>query len=496
MAAALVILACDDDPARPNLPALTADLDDVPDSLAPQGAISVTFNRRITANTALDPANFVVTDTCTGLRVPGTLRLEDDSTVVFTPANALPFLSVLAVRIQSILDVDGGQLTQPITFARTVQGPPVGDISWDFLTSPTSGDLTGISFVSDDVGFLAARNGTVYRTPNGGQVFAAVFKDVTITDVFNVRAISEDTVFMTGSRTVGGTPVAGLLVSTNGAAGFSFLSGAPFGGYFSLVVRRAGTNVIGLAAGLGANPEVRRYDAAANTFTPATGLPPAITPQNLFRIPQGVDLSADTMRAIVAVSLFDPALPSVPTRGGEAYVSATGGRSFTALALPAGTKALQGASFRTSTEAFLVGDSSTVLRVDLTTNQVTALGAAQGIPQTFVDPATGATNVFRFFRAGWAQDGQTGWIVGEVLVDFPNTPDARRGVILQTSDGGATWSRQAIQGAPENGLNFAPVTDIDVLRADFASISGNAGLVATRRGTGPRLAGACSFTNR
>jgi photosystem II stability/assembly factor-like uncharacterized protein len=493
----LLLVACDDDPSRPEVADLQADLQDVPDSLAPQGAIRVRFNRAITPNTALDPANFVVTDTCTGLRVPGTLRLDDASTIVFTPGTALPFLSVLAVRVQNILDDQGGQLEQPVTFARTVQGPPVGDVSWDFLSSPTSENLTGASFVDDNVGFLLANNGTVYHTTDGGQVFAAIFKDITITDAINIRAFGTDTLYMAAVQTLGGNPRPVILRSTNGGLGFQVVgTGATFGRYSAFSAQRAGAtnDIVALAAGLDLDPAVRRYESSTGTFTLSTGLPPLVSPDGLIRVPLGVRLSRDTTAALVAVSLAQPS-PFAFVRG-EAYRSTNGGRSFTAITLPANTPALQGAGFQSATTGYLVGDSSAVLRVDVTTGAVTELGAAQGIPQTFSDQVTGTVTSYQFFSADFAPDGQNGWIVGQVTVDFPNVSDVIRGVILQTSDGGQTWTRQAILGAPDNGLNFAPVREIQARVPDFAVLAGDAGLVAARRGGQVRRAAACSFTTR
>lgn len=494
LAATLLLVACDDDPTRPDLAALTANLTDVPDSLSPQGAIRVRFNRAISPGTATDPANFVVTDTCTGLRVPGTLRVEDDSVVVFTPGNALPFLSVLAVRIQNILDTDGGQLAAPVTFARTVQGPPVGDVSWDFLNSPTSEKLTGISFVDRDLGFLLANNGTLYRTQDGGQAFAAIFKDLTITDAVNVRAFGADTLYMAAARTVGGNPTPVLLRSTNGGLGFQVVgSGSTFGGFFSLAMRRAGTGQVGLVAGVASQPEVYRYESATGSFLPVAGLPGAFTPEFYFRVPLGVDLSRDTTKGVLAIAAAD--LNGAYVRG-EAYRSVDGGRSFAAVTLPANTPGLLGANFIDNTNALLLGDSSAVLRLNTATGAVTPLGAANGIPQTFADQATGAVTSYQFSRADFAPDGLTGWIVGQVTVDFPNTPDAIRGVIFQTSDGGLNWTQQAILNAPANGTDFAPAREIQVLSTDFAALSGDAGLVAARDGATVRRAAACSFTNQ
>jgi len=144
----------------------------------------------------------------------------------------------------------------------------------------------------------------------------------------------------------------------------------------------------------------------------------------------------------------------------------------------------------------LLGDSSTVLRVNASTGVVQVLGAAQGIPQTLRDSVSRSVTSFQFSRSSFTSDGVNGYIVGTVRTSRPGAPDALRGVILQTQNGGQTFTRQAIQGATENGLNFPPVFDIQTRSTLFAALSGGNGLVAARKGNPPSVAAACSFNNQ
>jgi len=89
-----------------------------------------------------------------------------------------------------------------------------------------------------------------------------------------------------------------------------------------------------------------------------------------------------------------------------------------------------------------------------------------------------------------------GYIVGTVVTSRPGAPDALRGVILQTQNGGTSFTRQAIQGATDNGLNFPPVFDVQTRSALFSALSGDNGLVAARKGNPPGIAAACSFNNQ
>src|SRR5688500_2083290 len=73
-----VLAARDDDPNAPDDSALTA-VSATPAVITRQGAISVTFGEAVRQETALDPENFVVINTCSGLRVPGALTLAADN---------------------------------------------------------------------------------------------------------------------------------------------------------------------------------------------------------------------------------------------------------------------------------------------------------------------------------------------------------------------------------------------------------------------------------
>ena len=72
--------------------------------------------------------------------------------------------------------------------------------------------------------------------------------------------------------------------------------------------------------------------------------------------------------------------------------------------------------------------------------------------------------------------------------------DQISGVILITRDGGLTWNRQAINGAPDNGLTFPTTFDISVLAPDFAALSGANGLNAARQADTQTASQACSLT--
>jgi hypothetical protein len=472
--------ACDDDPTEPSVGDLTADVSITPDTLGVQEAIRIVFNRSVDAATALDPANFVVTDLCDSLRVAGSVRLAGD-TLIFSPSERLEFLTLLSVRVQNILGTDGLALRQPIVFQRITRPPPVSDASWAFLNSPTNDFVTGINFANPDLGYLVTLGGSVYRTVNGGAVFGARFNTPNITEIFNIETFGGDTVLMVGATLSGGSPRWTVFRSLNGALTFqpaNLVGVTLYGAQF----RRTASGVIGVVGGQSATPGVFRYRSDTHALTAASGIPGANSV--LFT---DVALSADTIHSVA--TFFD-----FFTNLGSAYRSVNGGASYTALTLPANPQPLFGTGFINSNTALLLGDSSEVMRVDLTTGTVTRLGATQGIPQT--DIAGNAITVYTFTRARFTDDGQLGWIIGYLTRRLPGSPDVVQGVILQSRDGGQTWLRQAISGAPENGLAFPPVRTVQALSRDFAVLSGDNGLVAARVDDSRPAAGACSFTQR
>lgn len=478
LAALALVAACDDDPTQASIPDLSGDFTVTPDTIGVQEAIRVVFNRPIDEATALDPANFVVTNLCDTLRIPGAVRLVGD-TLIFSPSEAQPFLTLISVRIQNILDEQGNGLREPIVFQLITQRPPVSDVSWSFLNSPTNDQVTGIDFATPDVGYMGTFGGAVYQTLNGGTTFGARFKNPNITDTYGIQTFGADTVVMVGAILIGGSPRWTAFRSLDSAR--TFQPGNTVNNLlYASEFRRAGSDVLGVARGIGFLSVAYRYRLSTNTLTQATGLPSSGT-----ELLTDITLSPDTNSAVAVFLDFF-------TNAGLASRSVNGGASYTTVTLPADTRALFGTGFIDNATALLLGDSSEVMRLDIASGTVTRLGAAQGIPQTEI--VGNASTVYTFTRARFVSDGQLGWIVGYETLRRPGTHDELRGVVLQSRDGGQTWSRQAIAGAPENGLSFPPVLAIQPLTRDFAVLSGANGLVAARVDDSQPTAAACSFT--
>jgi photosystem II stability/assembly factor-like uncharacterized protein len=471
--------ACDDDPGGPfgNFPDFS--LDAVPDTLGVQQAIKVVFDDSISAATALDRANFVVTNLCTGLRIPGAVRLSGD-TLIFTPSQALPFLTLLGVRIQNLLTPSGRPMTAPITFQRITAPPPIRDQTWRFLDSPTNDNLTGVSFVDDLLGYIVEAGGTVYRTTDGGQAFIARFKDINLTAPADIRAFGPDTVFMVGSRRVGTATVRALFRSVDGAQTFETAAQASEF-LFVNAMRRVSGVPEGVFGGISAVPGLYRYFGGSNTATRATGH------QTSGWVITSADLSPDANRALATFrGLTNPQL-------GAAARSLDGGVTYTPLTLPADVYSLSAAGFVDNTTALIAGDSSVVLRFDASAATPAFTPITAGVPQTERNAATGEITAYTFGDIRFVPGTPTGWMTGTFVRRRPGTPDVQGGVVLQSDDGGVTWRRQAIATALENGLAFSPVFDVQALRRDFAALVGRNGLVAARTDTLLTGLTACSF---
>jgi photosystem II stability/assembly factor-like uncharacterized protein len=477
------LVACDDDPTGSREVFPDFDLAAVPDTLGTQDAIRVVFSDSISAATALDAANFVVTNMCTGLRIPGALRLGGD-TLVFTPSQPLPFLTPIGVRIQNLLTPGGTPQPNPIAFQRITAPPPIRDQTWEFLDSPTNDVLTGVSFVTDSLGFIVESGGTVYRTTDGGRSFLQWFKDINLTFPADIRAFGADTVYMVGTRRIGTTNQRALFRSLDGGQTFDGLVTTSEQLNVNSMRRVSGLPE-GVFGGNLSAPALYRFHGATQTATRATGTPAAGWTLT------GADISPN---AALAVASFRG---SVNRETSTASRSLDGGLTYQTLTLPANVYGLYGAGFANNTTAFLLGDSSVVLRFDAgaATPTFTRLGAAQGVPQTEENPEIGEVITYRFTRVRFAPGSQTGWMTGTFTRRRTGVPNVEGGVILQSDDGGATWRRQAIRGALENGLSFPPVSDVSPLRADYAVLVGRNGIVASRKDAAGAGLTPCSITS-
>lgn len=480
--------ACDRDPAQPNVTFPTAQIASDTARLGRQAGIRVVFPGGLLAQTALDQANFVVTNLCNGLRIPGSLRVAGD-TLIFSPSQALPYLTRVGVRIQNLQAANGTSLAVPITATFVTEPPPVSDVSWALLNSPTNDLVTGIDFAQTSVttGFALSSGGGLYRTNDGGRTFQAIYKDINVSSTTGLYEFGTDTVYFTGAQSTSTGYAFKVFRSVNGGVTVDSASNGVQPNFVSAQFARLGTVMRGVITAAYDIPFVYSFRGTGGGVS------------NL-RVASGIDanpdyfvndaaLSADTTKSVVAATDYSGAYPV-----GVAYRSVDGAQSYARIALPANTFGLNGAGFIDNTTALLVGDSSGVYRVSATTGAVTKLGAAQGIPQTVQNTTTGEIITYSFLRARFDPAGKVGYVVGQFTRQRPGAPDQFGGIVLQTSDGGQTFTRQGITGAADNGLGFQVVVDVKVKSSGLAVLSGLNGLVAARQPGAPTQVAVCSLT--
>jgi photosystem II stability/assembly factor-like uncharacterized protein len=414
-------------------------------------------------------------------------------TLIFSPSQAIPFLTPLAIRVQNILTPGGQALALPFTTNVRTETPPVSDISWEVTDSPTQDPGSGIYYLDRMRGFYSTSSGTVFTTPDGGQSWQFLYKNDDFTAVRSIRAASVDSLYLIAAPKLGGTTVSavGVFRSTDGGQTFSPIFIQDPGDIRHLVMRKfPGRAPILMAFGNVGRLSVWRVDESTGTVS-------RFGPVASVIIGNSGDLSPDASRA-VAVGLTTSGIPG--TFNGAALVSLDSGVTFTQVTnLPANTRQLRGAGFADNTTAFLLGDSSAVLRLNTTTGEATRLDGTAGIPQRTV-AEDGTVTTYHFTRAEFAPDNrEIGFIIGYSVVDRPVGGDIKRGVILMTRDGGETWTQQAVSGAGENGLGFPPLGespgrgDLHVLARDFANTVGEEGFIAQRPGDVTAVTAVCAF---
>lgn len=466
-AVALLATGCDDDPQAPEANEPEGELV-TPAIITREGSIAVLFDTPLDARSALDPANFVVINQCTGLRVAGSLRVGRGGagdTLIFTPSTRLPFLTLLAVRVQNLLSATGVPMGLPFTTTVTTEAPAVSDISWSPVQSPTNDFVLGATFATRNRVYLSASSGAVYRSENAGGTFAAIFKDPNVIVTRSIRAAGADTAFMVGALNEAGSfSTAAIFRSTNAGLTFTaiFRQRPADMRTLSVVPRGAVRPSLYVVGNVGGAFTAWRYD----TQTDSVFTLPSVGGQ----IGNGGDLSPDASHAVAVGILNTTGQPGV------AYRSTDGGRSYQTVTLPANTGQLRNAAFSSNNLAVLVGDSAAVIALNASTGVTTRV--TNGVPQNAV---VGQTTIrYSWIKVDFAPGTQIGWIVGNERRITPNQPDDVRGVILITRDGGTTWRRQAVTGASDNGLGFSALLDIHALAPDRAIVGGLQGFVSVR----------------
>lgn len=463
LCAAAVISACDKDP---NAPEVSFALAGCPTGdLAVNSPINLDFTSTILPST-VSSGNVVVTDATTGIEVPGSLSLSaSGSRILFTPSSTLPFGTVLGIRIQNLLS-SSGTVPLPVTVCNVrTAAPPISEVVWDLLESPTGTQLLGASLVGPDSGWTSSFAVPMYRRigtgwePRFTQPYFAATYDlafVSLThgygahfDTRNLRAVitqttdgfNFDTVF-----TVGGQDIRRLRIDSVNSNGKLFGVG---GGGTSFSARFLKLNASGgftSTSSFGITSQVADIDFAKNDTT------------TLFAVSNGT-------RFVTGA-----------TYPGRLFTSVDGGQSWTQVANASADSlrvvTYSGVARRANGDVFVSGGNGYLARF------VGGAGPGTRINLGIASLDTTDYTALIYRDVQFAPDNNSvGWVVGAELTGFVNGVPQYRGLIFATKDGGATWTRQGVRGANQYGAEFPALNRLSVYSATKAWAVGDGGVV-------------------
>ena len=470
-AVTIVSAACDKDPTR-TVPAFT--LACPTGTLNVNAPIALTFSQPVLPST-ITGGNIVVTDVETGIEVPGSLELQDGTgnTVNFVPADPLPFQRELRLRVQNLLTAEGNAAIGVTVCELTTQLPPITQLWWERVPTSTGNRLLGVSLYAADEGYVASVGGPIFEKGEGD--FVVAFHDPHFDAALDVSAVSADHFFsvhndirlnqwhILESEDAGAT--IDNLFSTNQAV-TRVVAGSITGSEDRFAVAGGGTSI---------NATFFKWEPGTETFTSETEPNTANVQDIDFRtnLEQGAAASAGVT------------LTTGPIYG-RVYVSADSGRSWTELSVPGsalGSRArddmlfYRGVAQAAGGRIWAVGGNAGVIRFDpngaggYTRTDVTVDASLQSMEPT--NPRALAFTDIQFSPT----DAQLGWLVGQQLVgEFGGVPQFQ-GLIYETTDGGATWTRQGVIDAPGFGASFPALNRIDVFSSAAVWIVGDGGIV-------------------
>jgi photosystem II stability/assembly factor-like uncharacterized protein len=464
--AASALAACDKDPAAPTgVLTLTCPTG----NLAINASIALNFSLPLRAST-VSPANIVVTNAATGIEIPGALILSaTGAQVLFAPSSQLPFGTVLGIRAQNLVSADGSVPMSVVVCNVLTEPPPIAEVVWTLLDSPTGTDLSSASLFAPDSGWVSSLAVPMYRRVGTG--WEVRFNQPYFVRTYDVRFVSAqhgygahldqrqgrsvitqsrdggvnfDTIFTRVGRDVrrlwidsvnsnntlfgvagGGSATSAMLLKMN-----------PANSTFTEVFTMGSTSSVGDIS-FAKNDTTTGFAVSSGAFFLST--PPIVLPGRLFRTTNGgsswaevPNSQADTVNVIVYRGVARRASGDVFVTGGNGFV----GR--------------------------FAGGNAPVEKINL------------GI----VSRDTSVYTALIYNDVEFAPDNDLyGWIVGAQLIGIENGVPRYQGLIFRTRDGGATWVRQGVVGAEDYGALFPPLNRLVVYSSTEAWAVGDAGTV-------------------
>jgi photosystem II stability/assembly factor-like uncharacterized protein len=160
---------------------------------------------------------------------------------------------------------------------------------------------------------------------------------------------------------------------------------------------------------------------------------------------------------------------------GRVFTSSNGGATWAELAgfaAPARVVTYFGAARRASGDLFVTGGNGYAIRI-----------RPSGAVDTLVKGAVSSIDSTRFAALIYTDiefapdNDQKGWLVGARQTGVVNGIPKFEGLVFQTTDGGATWVRQGVRGAPNAGATFPRLNRISVFDQNHVWIVGDGGTV-------------------
>lgn len=478
-ALAVALSACDDDPTAPaaNFALVGCPTGD----LAVNAPINLNFTQNVLPS-SVSGANIIVTDASTGIEVPGGLGFgASGSQIQFSSSAPLAFGTVLSIRVQNLLSVDGTTPLRVVVCNVRTQAPPIAEVVWDSLEPPSGTRLLGASLYAPDSGWVASfavplfrRIGVATQTGanNNGVLsggwdirfnqpyFAASFDVDFISkqhgfaahfDTRNFRGVITetdddgavfDTVFFLPGRSVNR-----LRIDSTAASGLVALAGGGTVANAAFLRRSGGPATWAVTSSFGATASVSDIDYTRNDVNTAYG------------VSLGVRVNAST----------------VIIRPGRLFRSGDGGASWAEVAGTAAdsqTIAYYGVAKRQNGDVFVSGGNGFFARMANGGTTLTRINL--GIPS--LDSAN--FEALRYTDVQFAPDNdQVGWVIGQQLTGFSNGIPRYQGLIFMTRDGGATWIRQGVRNANGYGAEFPALNRLEVFSSTEVWAVGEGGIV-------------------
>ncbi len=458
------LAACDKDPNAPD--ATFATLNCLTTRIDVNAPIAIGFNRRIAPSTVTG-ANVVVSNAVTGVEFPGSLSTNSargGDTIFFTPAAPLPFDTLVQVRVQNILAAEGNiPAPQAVCDLRTVL-PPIQELFWNQLPS-APGTLNGVSLVTVDTGYVSAAEEAIFRSVNEGP-FALALTVPYFSTATDVSFATSQQGFTTqfDSR-----HIRGVVVRTrDGGVTFDTLFSVASQVLQRVIALPNGANDMFAIVGAGQSTGTTsfyKYHPESSTFTgqiisTGTGGNATGNVTDLDFFPADTVNGAASTFGLQVSTINSRGMLYVTSNGGTTWDSIPGSRASDATVTYTGVGIRGGAN-----QIFVTGGSGTLRRFTKTGPLAYTVTdyplSAFGI--TNPDPTNPQALIFTDVEFLPSND-QIGWLIGARQQGVVNGTPKYNGLIFITRDGGATWTRQGVRGAPSFGAEMPRLNRISVLR--------------------------------